>query len=144
MWLVAALLTQALDIDIWFQPKVIASLILGPAVATQTGFVLGAVALGLLIHLVAAALLGALFEIVMRRIARLPSDLGIPELAGLTFGMVIWLALYFVVAPALSPLLLQIYAPALLIQHIVFGAVTGLLYAVLRPQPYVGVYTANA
>lgn len=136
MWSVSALLAQALGMDIWFQFKAIASIALGASAMAQTGFVAGAVLTGLLIHLAAAALLGALFEILMRRVARLPSDLGVPELTGLTYGMLIWLAVYFVIAPALSPLLLQIYAPALIIQHIVYGAITGLLYAMLRPRPY--------
>ena len=136
MWVVSTLLSEALGLDLWFQPKVIASLVLGPSVVAQAGFAAGAVLVGALIHLTMAVLLGVLFEIFMRRVARLPSDLGVPELTGLTYGMLIWLVDYFVVAPVLSPLLLQIYAPALIIQNIVYGAVTGLLYSVLRPQPY--------
>jgi len=130
MALIGALLTHALDQDRWLQLKVIAGLVLGPAVATQSGFVAGPIVLGALIHLAVAALLGALFEVGMRRIAH-----GIPEVAGLAYGLLIWLAAFFVVIPIVSPLLLQIYAPALLIQHLVYGAVTGLLYAMLRPQP---------
>jgi hypothetical protein len=53
--------------------------------------------------------------------------------AGLAYGPLIWLVAFFVVIPAICPLLLQIYAPALLIQHLVYGAVTGLLYSVFRP-----------
>jgi hypothetical protein len=44
---------------------------------------------------------------------------------------------FFVVIPMLIPLLRQIYEPALIIQHLVYGAVTGLLYSMLRPQPYI-------
>jgi hypothetical protein len=137
MALIGALLTHALDQDRWLQLKVIASLILGPAVSAQSGFVAGPIVLGALIHLAMAAVLGALFEVVMRRIARLPSDYGIPEVAGLAYGLLIWLIAFFVVIPVASPLLLQIYAPALIIQHLVYGAVTGLLYSMLRPQPYI-------
>jgi uncharacterized protein DUF6789 len=77
-----------------------------------------------------------LFEVMMRRVARLPSDYGVPEVAGLVYGLLIWLVAFFLIIPAVSPLLLQIYEPALIIQHLVYGAVAGLLYAVLRPQPY--------
>jgi hypothetical protein len=136
MTIVAALLTRALDQDLWLQPKVIASLVLGSSATTQAGFVAAPVLLGLLIHLVVATLLGTLFAIGMRRIARLPSDYGVPEVAGLAYGLLIWLVAYFVALPLLTPQLLDVYAPALIIQHIVYGAVTGLLYAVLRPQPY--------
>ena len=92
--------------------------------------------MGALIHLGLAALLGTVFEILMRRIARRPSAYGLPEVVGLIYGLLIWLVAFFVVIPMLMPLLLQIYAPALLIQHLVYGAVTGLLYSMLRPQPY--------
>lgn len=109
---------------------------LGSSATTPAGFVAAPVLLGLLIHLAVAALLGALFELFMRRIARLPSDYGVPEVAGLAYGMLIWLAAYFIVLPLLAPALLSIYAPALLIQHLMYGAITGLLYAVVRPQPY--------
>jgi hypothetical protein len=136
MALIGALLTHALDQDSWLQLKVIASLVLGPAVAAQSGFAAEPILLGALIHLAAAALLGALFEVLMRRIARLPSDYGIPEVAGLAYGLLIWLVAFFAVIPAVIPLLLQIYAPALIIQHLVYGAITGLLYSMLRPQPY--------
>jgi len=136
MTIVSALLTRALDQDLWLQPKVIASLVLGSSATTSAGFAAAPVLLGLLIHLAVAALLGVLFELFMRRITRLPSDYGVPEVAGLAYGLLIWLAAYFIVLPLLAPALLSIYAPALLIQHLVYGAVTGLLYAVLRPQPY--------
>ncbi len=63
--------------------------------------------LGLLIQLVVAALLGALFESVTRRVFRLPSDYGMPALTGLVFGLLIWLAAYFAV-PALIPQLMVV------------------------------------
>jgi len=55
-------------------------------------------------------------------------------LAGALAGLGGGLAMALVAA--LNPLLLAIYAPAFIIQHIVYGTVTGLIYAVLRPQPY--------
>ena len=136
MVLIGALLTHALDQDRWLQLKVIASVVLGPAVAAQPGYAAGPIVLGALIHLLVAALLGVLFEVLLRQIARRRSDYGIPDVAGLAYGLLIWLAAYFIIIPAVSPLLLQIYAPALIIQHLVYGAVTGLLYSMLRPQPY--------
>jgi hypothetical protein len=136
MTLIGALLSHALDQDRWLQLKVIASVIFGPAVATQLGFVAGPLTIGALIHLGLAASLGALFEILMRRVADRPFIYGLPEVAGLMYGLLIWLVAFFAIIPVLVPLLLQIYAPALLIQHLVYGAVTGLLYSMLRPQPY--------
>jgi hypothetical protein len=136
MTLIGALLTHALDQDHWLQLKVIASVVLGPAVIAQSGGGAGPIIIGMLIHLGLAALLGALFELLMRRITRQKPNYGLPEVAGPVYGLLIWLVAFFVVIPLLVPLLLQIYAPALLIQHLVYGAVTGLLYSMLRPQPY--------
>jgi hypothetical protein len=135
MTLIGALLTHALDQDRWLQLKVIASVALGPAVATQLGVVAGPIIIGALIQLGLAALLGALFELAMRQIARRPSAYVLAEVAGPVYGLLIWLITFFVVIPILVPVLLQIYAPALLIQHLVYGAVIGLLYSMLRPQP---------
>ena len=137
MWVVAALLVHVLDLNIWFQPRVIASLVLGSSAVAQTDFALDVVLVGALVHLGISAALGAFFELFMRRIARLPTEFGVPELVGLTYGVMIWLVVYFVAAPLLTPLLLAIYAPALVIQHVVYGAITGLVYGMLRPQPYV-------
>ena len=136
MALIGALLTHALDQDLWLQLQVIASLVMGPAVAAESSFVAGPIVVGALIHLTVAALLGALFEVIMRQIVRLRSAFRIPELAGLGYGLLIWLVVYFAIIPAVIPLLLQIYAPALIIQHLVYGAVTGLIYSMLRPQPH--------
>jgi uncharacterized YccA/Bax inhibitor family protein len=136
MALVAALLTRSLGQDLWYQFEVIASVIYGPAAIAQTGFAIGPVLVGIAIHLAVAALLGALFGIVTRRVLKLPTDFGVPMVTGLVFGLVIWLMAYFVVVPALNPLLLAVYAPAFIIQHIIYGTITGLIYAALRPQPY--------
>jgi hypothetical protein len=132
---VAALLAAAKGYDVWFQLKVIASMVLGPSAIGSAGFALIPVLVGLLLHLTIAALLGALFGIVTRRVLGLPSDFGMPAVSGLVFGLMLWLVAYAVV-PALAPQLMAIYAPAFIIQHIVYGTVTGLVYSVLRPQPY--------
>jgi hypothetical protein len=38
--------------------------------------------------------------------------------------------------PLLDPALMELYAPAFIIQHVVYGVVLGLVYMWLRPQPY--------
>ena len=136
MALIGALLTQALDQDGWLQLKVLASLVLGAAVAEQTEAPAGSLAVGALIHLALAALLGVLFELIMRGSARLRPSHIVPEVAGLVYGMLIWLVSFFLVIPIVCPLLRQIDGPTLIIQHMVYGAITGLLYALLRPEPY--------
>ena len=77
-----------------------------------------------------------IFGIVTRRALRLTSDYGVPVLAGLIYGLLVWLIAYFIVLPVVDPLLRETYAPSFIVQHIVYGAVTGLLYSWLRPEPY--------
>jgi hypothetical protein len=135
----AALLAAIKGYDIWFQLKAIGALALGPGALAQSGFVAGPVLAGLAIHLVVAALLGALFIFVTRSVLRLPSDYGMPAVTGLMLGMLVWLAAY-VAVPTMAPFLMAIAAPAFIIQHIVFGTVAGMVASALRPQPYATSY----
>jgi len=136
MALVAALISFVQHQDIWHEPKAIASVVLGAQAVAQAGFAAVPVLIGTLIHLISAMLLGALFGIVTRRWLQLPSDFGIPLLAGLSYGLLVWLVAYFVALPVVDPWLLDSYAPAFIVQHIVYGTVTGLCYSWLRPSPY--------
>ncbi len=114
----------------------IAAAFYGPAALAQPGFVAGPVLLGTLLHLLVSAAFGAIFGIVTRRVLHLTSDFGTLLMAGVIYGMLIWVVGYFVVLPLFNPALLQTYAPAFVIQHLIYGAVTGLIYTWLRPQPY--------
>jgi hypothetical protein len=134
----AALLAGVKGYDIWFQLKSIGALLLGPSAIAQAGFVAGPVLLGLALHLAFSALLGLIFAIGMRHVLRLPSDFGLPLVAGLVFGLLLWLGAYLAL-PAPLPQLIAVYAPAFIIQHIVYGSVTGLVYGLLRPQRYTSV-----
>ncbi len=67
------------------------------------------VLVGLFVHLLVAALLGAGFEIAARRWLRLPSDYGMSALGGLSFGLLIWLLAYLFV-PMVTPYLMAIAA----------------------------------
>jgi hypothetical protein len=136
MAVIAAIISSIIHADIWQEAKQIAAVVYGPAAVAEAGFDAGPVIVGTLIHLVMSALFGAVFGIFTRRVFKLPSDFGAPILAGLIYGLVIWMLAYFVVLPIVNPLLLQLYAPAFIIQHVVYGAVTGLLYVWLRPAPY--------
>ena len=136
MALVGAAIAAWMGHDIWLEAKQIAAVIYGPAAAAQPGFVAGPVIVGSLLHLIVSALCGAVFGIVTRRMLHLTSDFGTPVLAGLIYGLLLWMVAYFVILPIANPLLLNSYAPAFLIQHVVYGAVTGMLYTWLRPAPY--------
>ena len=136
MAVVAALISASMGQDIWHESKRIAAIVYGPTAYAQPGFDLGPVLVGTLIHLLVSALLGALFGIVTRRWLHMTSDFGAPVLAGLMYGLLIWMVAYFAVLPLLNPALLEVYAPVFIIQHVVYGVVTGLFYMWLRPEPY--------
>jgi hypothetical protein len=136
MAIVGMLFARILGQDAWLEPKQIAAVVWGAAALTHTEFDAAPVLVGTLIHFVTSAVVGAIFGIVTRRWLHLPSDFGTPVLAGLVYGLLVWLVAYFVVLPVVDPFLLDSYAPAFIIQHIVYGVVTGLLYAWLRPAPY--------
>ncbi len=102
MTTIGVLLALSYGYDVWVPVKALGSLVLGPAALVQAGFVAGPVFAGLLIHLVVAALLGAIFGIVARRFWRLPSDFGVPAVSGLVFGLLVWLVAYLTM-PTLLP-----------------------------------------
>jgi hypothetical protein len=132
MIVVAALLTTALGEDVWREPREIAQPLFGSAAAAGAA----PIVVGTLLHFLLSALFGAIFSIISRRLLRLPSDYGVPVVAGLIYGLMLWVLAYFVVLPILNPALLDTYAPSFIIQHLVYGVVTGLIYAQLRPAPY--------
>ena len=136
MALVGAIISAWLGGDIWLESKQIAAIVYGTAATAQPGFVAGPVLVGTLLHLIASAALGALFSIVIRRLLLLTSEFGMPLLTGMIYGMLIWLVAYFLVLPILNPVLMLTYAPVFIVQHLVYGSVTGLAYTWLRPQPY--------
>ena len=136
MAIVGAIISASLGGDIWLEAKQIAAVVYGPSAAAQPGFAAGPVLVGTLLHLIVSAALGALFGIVTRRALHLTSEFGTMVMGGLIYGMLIWLVGYFAVLPLINPPLRETYAPAFIVQHLVYGAVTGLLYTWLRPQPY--------
>jgi hypothetical protein len=132
MAIVGWLIALATGTDVWLTPKLIAVAAGGPEVV-RPGFELGPVFAGTIMHLIASAVLGAIFGIVTRRIMRLPSGFGIPLVSGFIYALAVWFVAYFMVLPFMNPALLTIYAPAFLIQNLTFGVVMGMIYAYLRP-----------
>ncbi len=132
MIVVAAMLSVALGYDMWREPREIAAPIFGLVAANDAT----AIAVGTLLHFLIAGLLGALFELALRRL-HLPTDFGVPAVSGLIYGMALWAGAYFMVLPVLNPALMDTYAPSFVIQNLVYGVVTGLLYGLLLPAPYI-------
>ncbi|HEU4322304.1 MAG TPA: DUF6789 family protein [Roseiflexaceae bacterium] len=140
MAVVAAIISASIGGDIWLEAKQIATMVYGPEAATASGFVAGPVIAGTLIHFLFSMLFGSFYSLLTRRLLQLPTDFGTPILSGLIYGMMVWMLAYFVVLPVMDSALMQTYAPAFIVQHLVYGVVLGLVYAALRPQPYVERY----
>jgi hypothetical protein len=136
MAIVAALIAISRQGDIWLEAKQIAAVVYGPAAITQPALATNAVLLGSLLHLIVSALLGLLFGLLSHRVLRLTTDFGMALLTGMIYGMLIWLLAYFVILPQIDAALLETYVPAYIVQHIVYGVVTGLHYTWLCPHPY--------
>jgi len=134
MTIVGAILATSVGNDVWLEARQIATMVYGPAALSDPG--IGPIVVGTLLHLLISALLGAVFGIVSRRWLHLPSDYGMPVWIGVSYGIMIWLVAYFVVLPLVNPALLTTYAPSFIIQNLVYGIVTGLVYTQLRPAPY--------
>ena len=135
MAVVAALLSASMGQDIWQEPKRIAAIVYGLAALAALGFDWGRCWLAP----AAPAGVGGIRRNLWDRhpsLAAPTSDFGTPVMAGLVYGLLIWLVAYFAVLPLLNPALLEVYPPAFIIQHVASGVVLGLVYMWLRPQPY--------
>lgn len=135
MVIVSAITALIIGGSVWIEVKAIAAPFFGPTVM-RPGFEAGPVLVGTFFHFAMSALLGAIYSITTRRILKLPSDVGVPVLAGLIYGFFIWAMAYFIILPVTNPFLRGAYAPAFIMQHLVYGVVLGLVYAMLRPNPY--------
>lgn len=136
MAIAGALIGAVLGHDIWLEPKQIASIVYGPAAIAQPGFAAGPVLVGTAIHFLVAGALGAIFGVVSHRLLHLTTDFGVPVYIGMTYGMLLWVVNYFGVLPMLNPGFAETYAASFMVQHLIYGAVTGLMYTWLRPEPY--------
>ena len=120
----------------WLDAAAIAAIVDWSAGSAQPGFGARTLMLGLTIHVLVAALWGAIFDGVYHHILRLTTEFGLPVYSGLVYGLWLWIASYFVVLPALGARLTEADAAPLLVQHVVYGVVTGLLSIRLSPAPY--------
>jgi len=136
MAVIGALFALGSSHDIWLEAKQIAAMVYGSAAVAEPGFVAGPVIVGTLIHFLVAIGLGALFGILFRTVFHIPSTFGSPIVAGLIYSMLVWFLAYFIVLPVLNPTLLDMYAPAFILQHLAYGLVLGTVYMRLRSVPY--------
>lgn len=86
----------------------------------------GALLLGLAGHMMNSVILAAVFGFVVGR-----RGLGAVSMvgAGVAWGVIVFAAMWFVVVPAVDPLVLNLNGPAFLAGHMMWGAALGLLWA---------------
>ncbi len=133
---ISPLLSLLTGISIWEPPRLIAATLLGPEVATESGFAFTPVLTGTLLHMAVSVGLGLIFGIVFRRVFHMTTEFGTPMLFGLCYGLLIFLVGYAFLLPAINPLVRDSYLMPLIVQNMVFGVCLGMFYLWLRPQPY--------
>ncbi len=89
------------------------------------GFDAGAVVLGAVLHLLISALWGVGFALFFYGISR-----ALTVLAGLFWGLIVWLTMYYVLLPmvGLSPMVRATPVWMAILTHLVFGLVVGLAF----------------
>ena len=80
---------------------------------------------GLMGHMMNSVILGAIFGAV---VARRALSTGATLMAGMVWGVAVFAAMWFVVVPAVDPLMLNLNAPAFFAGHLMWGAALGFLW----------------
>ncbi len=121
-WMVAMAASQ--HRDAWMVLKGAATPFLHER-AAQPGFDAGAVALGVLCHLAISIIWGALFGLVFFGIPK-----GATIVAGLVYGIVVWLVMYYIVLPAVGLGRVSSSSPVgpAVLSHMGFGLVIALAF----------------
>ena len=84
-----------------------------------------ALILGLMGHMMNSVILAVIFALIVTRLA--PSAAGTIGL-GMAWGVAVFAMMWFVVAPAINPLLLNLNAAVFLVGHLMWGAALGFIW----------------
>ncbi len=104
---------------------------LGGERVMDPGFDAGAVLLGAVLHLLISAGWGALFALIFFGIPR-----ALTVLAGLFWGLIVWLGMYYVLLPlmGLSAVVRATPVGMAILTHLVFGLILGLAFLPFQRQ----------
>jgi uncharacterized membrane protein YagU involved in acid resistance len=136
MVVLSPILSVLNGITIWEPPRLIAATVLGSSALDSTGFAVGPVLVGLVLHMITSVVLGFIFGLVLNRVLHLTTDFGLPIYAGLVYGMLIFFVAYFVILPLVNPEFANYSMGPLIAQNVVFGIFLGIFYMMVRPKPY--------
>lgn len=84
----------------------------------------GSIVLGLMMHMVMSAILGIIFAYIWRAIS---GNKGYEILAGLVYGLIVWLAMTYIVLPIMGSPMAKVTGGWFLIGHLIFGLFVGLI-----------------
>lgn len=97
-------------------------------------FSVGALILGIVVHMMMAMMLGAVIALIVSRIAALRANLGSRLATGVAVGLMVWVVMQYVIWPLVDEPAADAFTPWIFaVSHVVFGmtlAVT--LYSVSR------------
>ena len=110
------------------------------AVQAPVAFNFWGVVLGLMGHMMNSIILGFIFAALFARGSRARGTL---VTSGAAYGLVVFFLMWYLVVPAIDPVLRHLNATAFAIAHIMWGAALGLL-AATRKEPALQVKTASA
>lgn len=122
---------------VWSVLKGAAAPFLGAQAATPE-FALGPVLLGSVLHFAISAAWGAAFGVLAYGLSR-----GATVVAGLGWGLVVWLVMYYVVLPlaGLGAMVAQTPAVMAILAHLVFGLALGLAFLPFQRRIRTGAIT---
>jgi len=86
--------------------------------------------LGLMGHMMNSVILAVIFGLIVSRLA--PSAAATIGF-GVAWGVAVFVAMWFVVAPAIDPLMLNLNAPVFFAAHLMWGAALGVIWTRLGP-----------
>ncbi len=92
-----------------------------------------ALILGLMGHMMNSVILAAVFGLI---VSRLSLSSGRTALGGMAWGVAVFIGMWFVVAPLIDPLMLNVNAAAFFLGHVMWGLALGVLWARYK-QPQV-------
>lgn len=136
MVLLSPILSLLAGISIWLPPRLIAATFLGSSAIEETGFAIGPVLMGLVIHMITSVVLGIIFGIVTHRVLHLTTDFGLPIYAGLAYGLIVFFVAQFIILPLVNPSLAEFTVTPFMAQNVIYGLCLGLFFILVRPQPY--------
>lgn len=122
-----------------FQPLYLIAATFHPSWASLSGVAALPILAGIVAYLVIAVILGAVFALVWRFIVPQPLTAAATVIAGMIWGVAVYIVMSFAVLPVVDePLARAVLAPTLLVWwllgHLIFGAITGLVAGLATGQ----------